>query len=221
MIVEILIFFMEKVCVFFRTSESFCGSWRHGCLSSPQEIHMEASFLEDLVPPSKLVCHIPLQLITSKTPCSVGPVTRGPFFRRPCFVCFCFCLFCFVFCLFLSFFQGLASKLFSYTRDWGIPTFEGHLAGGGTHMSGIIRVCAAQALPPLQRPALSVSSYALRFPFFEKNKQTNKQNNNNNNNNKTFLDPFLSNFGKLSAPNTLFLAKTKHLFFKGTNLFFR
>ena len=25
---------------------------------------LEASFLEDLVPPSKLVCHIPLQLIT-------------------------------------------------------------------------------------------------------------------------------------------------------------
>ena len=36
---------------------------------------LEASFLEDLVPPSKLVCHIPLQLITLSTPCSVGPVT--------------------------------------------------------------------------------------------------------------------------------------------------
>ena len=46
---------------------------------------LEASFLEDLVPPSKLVCHIPLQLITLNTPCSVGPVTRGQFFRRPCF----------------------------------------------------------------------------------------------------------------------------------------
>ena len=30
-------FFMEKVCVIFRTSESFCASWRHGCLSSPRK----------------------------------------------------------------------------------------------------------------------------------------------------------------------------------------
>ena len=28
---------MEKVCVIFRTSESFCASWRHGCLSSPRK----------------------------------------------------------------------------------------------------------------------------------------------------------------------------------------
>ena len=50
---------------------------------------LEASFLEDLVPPSKLVWHIPLQLITLKTPSSVGPVTQGQFFRRPCFFWFC------------------------------------------------------------------------------------------------------------------------------------
>ena len=30
-------FLMEKVCVFFCTSESFCASWRHGCLSSPRK----------------------------------------------------------------------------------------------------------------------------------------------------------------------------------------
>ena len=51
---------------------------------------LEASFLEDLVPPSKLVCHIPLQLITLNTPRSVGPVMRGQFFRRPCFFVFFF-----------------------------------------------------------------------------------------------------------------------------------
>ena len=28
---------MEKVCVIFPTSESFCASWRHGCLSSPRK----------------------------------------------------------------------------------------------------------------------------------------------------------------------------------------
>ena len=40
MVVEILIFFfffMEKGCVIFRTSESFCESWRHGYLSSPRK----------------------------------------------------------------------------------------------------------------------------------------------------------------------------------------
>ena len=30
-------FFMEKVCVIFRISVSFCASWRHGCLSSPKK----------------------------------------------------------------------------------------------------------------------------------------------------------------------------------------
>ena len=37
MVVEILFFFMEKVCVIFRTSESFCASWQHGCLSAPRK----------------------------------------------------------------------------------------------------------------------------------------------------------------------------------------
>ena len=35
-------FFMEKVCVIFCTSESFCASWRHGCLSSPRKFICEA-----------------------------------------------------------------------------------------------------------------------------------------------------------------------------------
>ena len=39
----------------------------------------------------------------------------------------------------------------------------------------------------------SVNSYALRFLFFEKKKKN--------------LGPFLSNFGKISAPNTLILVK--------------
>ena len=51
---------------------------------------IEASFLEDLVPPSVLVCHIPLQLINLNTPCSVGSATRGHFFLEDFFFFFFF-----------------------------------------------------------------------------------------------------------------------------------
>ena len=39
---------------------------------------LEASFLEDLVPPSQLVCHIPLKLITLNIPRPVGPAALRP-----------------------------------------------------------------------------------------------------------------------------------------------
>ena len=72
--------------------------------------------------------------------------------------------------------------------------------GGHSHVRGI-RVCAAfktpfsgsSATPETHFFTLGVSSYAFQFPFLK---------------NSAFLDPFYSDFGKISAPNTLILVKS-------------
>ena len=85
----------QKAPVKLKSSMSYppsANNFEHPMPCRPCRTH-EASFLEDLVPPSKLVCHIPLQLITLKTPSSGGPVTGGQFFRRPCLFFFFFFFF--------------------------------------------------------------------------------------------------------------------------------
>ena len=72
--------------------------------------------------------------------------------------------------------------------------------GEGTHMSEVYGYVplwqppflGSSAAPETHLFTPSVSFYALHFPFFKK---------------LAFLGPFLSDFGKFSAPNTLILAK--------------
>ena len=83
--------------------------------------------------------------------------------------------------------------------DIGVSV-KGVSPGGYTHMSEIYGYVplwrppfsGSSAAPETHLFTPSVSSYALRFPFFEK---------------FSILGLLLSDFGKISAPNTLILAK--------------